>query len=96
MNLHPWRGLARTTDPETSHEAAKIEVNNLEAIVLEEFRKARKGLTAEELSRKIPGVPLNSLTPRLAPLVRRGLLLPTGRRQVSSGRYQRVLEFIRD
>jgi DNA-binding HxlR family transcriptional regulator len=89
-----WPALARSTDPETSHEAAKlIDASRIEWIILDEFRKARKGLTAEELSRRIPGIPLNTLTPRLAPLLRRGLLINAfERRKASSGRYQRVLQ----
>ena len=90
-----WRGLARHTDPDTSHEsAASVDANRLEMIVLEEFKGAKKGLTAEELSRRLPGLPLNSITPRIAPLVRKGYLIPTGRRKVSSGRSQRVLEWV--
>jgi len=92
-----WPGLARSTDPQTSHKAAdSIDANRLEMIVLEEFKGAKKGLTAEELSRRLPGLPLNSITPRIAPLVRKGYLIPTGRRKVSSGRSQRVLEYIND
>lgn len=90
-----WPGLARSTDPDTSHEsAASVDANRLEMIVLEEFKGAKKGLTAEELSRRLPGLPLNSITPRIAPLVRKGYLIPTGRRKVSSGRSQRVLEWV--
>lgn len=90
-----WPGLARSTDPDTSHEsAASVDANRLEMIVLEEFKGAKKGLTAEELSRRLPGLPLNSITPRIAPLVRKGYLMPTGRRKASSGRSQRVLEWV--
>ena len=90
-----WPALARSTDPETSHDAAaSIDANRLELIVLEEFRGAKKGLTAEELSKRLPGLPLNTITPRIAPLVRKGYLIPTGRRKVSSGRFQRVLEWV--
>ena len=90
-----WPGLARSTDPDTSHKsAASVDANRLEMIVLEEFKGAKKGLTAEELSRRLPGLPLNSITPRIAPLVRKGYLIPTGRRKVSSGRSQRVLEWV--
>ncbi len=90
-----WPGLARSTDPDTSHEsAASVDASRLEMIVLEEFRGAKKGLTAEELSLRLPGLPLNTITPRIAPLVRKGYLMPTGRRKVSSGRYQRVLEWV--
>lgn len=90
-----WPGLARSTDPETSHDAAKlIDASRLEMIVLEEFRGAKKGLTADELAKRLPGLPLNTITPRIAPLVRKGYLMPTGRRKASSGRSQRVLEWV--
>jgi len=92
-----WPGLARHTDPDTSHEAAaSIDANRMEMIVLEEFMSAKNGLTAEELSDRLPGLPLNSITPRIAPLVRKGYLIPTGRRKFSSGRSQPVLEYIND
>jgi Fic family protein len=88
-------GLARNTDPATSHEAAEsIDATRLEMIVLEEFKKAPKGLTAEELSDRLPGIPLNTLTPRLAPLKNKGYLQPIGKRKARSGRNQTVLGWI--
>jgi hypothetical protein len=90
-----WPGLARHTDPDTSHEsAASINASRIEMIVLEEFKGAAKGLTADELAKRLPGLPLNTITPRIAPLVRKGYLMPTGRRKASSGRSQRVLEYV--
>ena len=92
--MFDW-GLARNTDPATSHDAAEsIDATRLEMIVLEEFKKAPKGLTAEELSDRLPGIPLNTLTPRLAPLKNKGYLQPTGKRKARSGRFQRVLEWV--
>lgn len=96
MNLHLWKGLARTTDPETSHEAAETDVTRLQMIVLREFQHAKNGLTAEELSDRLPNIPLNTITPRIAPLVRKGYLIPTGKRMARSGRNQRVLEWVDD
>jgi Fic family protein len=90
-----WPGLARSTDPQTSHEAAiSVDANRLEMVVLAEFRNAKKGLTADELAKRLPGLPLNTITPRIAPLVRKGYLMPTGRRKAASGRFQRVLEWV--
>jgi len=75
-----WPGLARSTDPQTSHEAASsVDANRLEMVVLAEFRSAKKGLTADELAKRLPG-----------------LLMPTGRRKAASGRFQRVLEYVHD
>ena len=90
-----WPGLARNTDPQTSHDAAgSVDANRLEMVVLAEFRSAKTGLTADELAKRLPGLPLNTITPRIAPLVRKGYLMPTGRRKAASGRFQRVLEWV--
>lgn len=86
---------ARNTDPVTSHEAAaSIDANRMEMIVLEEFMSAKNGLTAEELSDRLPGLPLNAITPRLAPLKRKGYLQPIGKRKARSGRSQLVLGYV--
>jgi hypothetical protein len=88
---------ARNTDPQTSHDAAAaLDASRIEAIVLREFESAPKGLTADELARRLPGLPLNTITPRIAPLVRKGYLMPAGRRKASSGRSQRVLMMVDD
>jgi hypothetical protein len=94
MDLHAMgHALARKTDPETSHEAAGgIKVAPLEAVVLEALKAAPAGYTADELAIKLPTIPMNTLTPRFASLMRKGLIRDTGeRRQGRSGRSQRVL-----
>lgn len=94
MDLHAMgHALARKTDPETSHEAAYgVKVAPLEAVVLEAIKASPAGCTADELAVKLPTVPMNTLTPRFASLMRKGLIRDTGeRRQGRSGRFQRVL-----
>ena len=86
--------LARNTDPETSHEAAKtVSTTQLETIVLNVFMKAPNGLTADELSDRLPTYPLNSITPRIAPLIRKGFLFASGKRKGKSGKSQRVVYY---
>lgn len=89
-------GLARTDDPDTSHEAAaSINATRIERIVLEAFWKSPSGLIAEEVS-LLTRLPLNTVTPRIAPLERKGYIIPTGKRKGSSGRNQRVYKWISD
>ena len=89
-----YRALFRKTDPETSKEAAEsVPVARLEKIVYEAIKAAPNGLTAEEIFQALPGIRLNSVTPRIAPLIKKGYIYDTGeRRRSSSGRSQRVLK----
>jgi hypothetical protein len=94
--MFDW-GLARKSDPQTSHDAAKsIDASRLEQIVLGAFKRAQDGLTQDELSDALPNFPLNTLTPRVAPLIRKGFLEVSGRRPGRSGRGQRVVRFVHD
>jgi hypothetical protein len=94
--MFDW-GLARNTDPKTSHDAAKsIDASRLEQIVLGAFKTAQDGLTQDELGDTLPNIPLNTLTPRIAPLIRKGYLEVSGRRLGRSGRHQRVVRFVHD
>ncbi len=86
--------LARNDDPDTSHEAAaSINTTRIERIVLEAFWKSPGGLIAEEVA-LLTRLPLNTVTPRIAPLVRKGYIIPIGKRKSSSGRNQRVHKWI--
>ena len=83
-------GLARNTDPDTSHEAAKLKTSTLESMVLEAIN-ANGPMTTEEIARAT-GIDLQSITPRIAPLMRLGLLIDTGLRKPGvSGRNRRVI-----
>jgi Fic family protein len=52
-------------------------------------------LIAEEVA-LLTRLPLNTVTPRIAPLVRKGYIIPIGKRKSSSGRNQRVHKWISD
>jgi hypothetical protein len=91
----PWAGLARNTDPQTSKDAAAtVNVSRLESIILDVFSAAPKGLTQDELAARLPNHPLNTLTPRLAPLIRKGYLVVDGKRPGKSRKNQRVLKYV--
>lgn len=77
-------GAHRKDDPDTSKEAAKLDVSKLEARVYELLRF--KPLTAEELAFSM-NKSLQSITPRIAPLRRKGLIYDSGiRKRGESGR----------
>lgn len=84
---------ARAVDPETSHEAAASlgDVTELQSRVLESIRgSGETGLTAFELAERL-GLQLNTVSPRTAPLVRKGLVVDSGkRRRGPSGRKSTV------
>jgi hypothetical protein len=94
--MEKFRALFRRTDPDTSKEAAEsVPVARLENIVYEAIKAAPNGMTADELERSLPGVKLNSISPRIAPLIKKGYIYDTGeRRKASSGRSQRVLKVV--
>ena len=79
-------GLARNSDPETSHEAAwSVDTTSLQDLVLHTLRYGG-GMTAAELSGELRK-PLNTISPRTRQLVNRGLIKDSGeRRPTPSGR----------
>lgn len=78
------RGAHRSDDPETSRDAANIDVTKLEGEVYAALRS--RPCTAEEIATLLDR-PLQSITPRLAPLRRKGFIYDTGtRRSGRSGR----------
>jgi hypothetical protein len=91
-----YRALFRKTDPETSKEAAEsVPVARLEKIVYEAIKASPNGLTTDEIEKSLPGVKLNSISPRIAPLIKKGYIYDSGeRRKASSGRSQRVLKVV--
>ena len=90
-----YRALFRKTDPDTSFEAAAtVPVERMEKIVYEAIKGAPDGLTSEQIE-KVTGLRSGSVTPRIAPLIRKGYIEATGeRRKASSGRSQRVLKVV--
>jgi hypothetical protein len=75
---------ARSYDPETSHEAArhvrKHSASAMEAKVLRVLRAHPGGLTTHEIVR-LTGIPWNTISPRLAPLVRKMMVRDSGKRR---------------
>lgn len=79
-----FAAFARKTDPETSHEAAEHVrrelANRLETTVLEALKAHPNGLTSHGLV-KVTGIEWNTITPRIAPLRRKGLVCDSGKRR---------------
>jgi predicted transcriptional regulator len=66
---------ARNSDPLTSDLAAdSVNVTRLEEIALRTIRMAPQGLTSEELARET-GMSLVTVSPRLRPLLEKGLVM---------------------
>lgn len=89
----PESGLARRTDPPTSHQAAaRVNVKGLQAVAAEAHLKAgRRGLNGWELE-QVTGIRHDTITPRLRPLINKGILVNTGvQRPGPTGVMQRVL-----
>src|SRR5262245_9527438 len=77
--------LARMTDPETSHDAAQAlegdEASRMERIVLEGIRCTQStGATNHEIV-ELTGLCWNTTSPRIRPLVERGLVVDSGERR---------------
>ena len=85
--------LARGTDPDTSHQAAEsLDTADLEWAVYEVVKTFSNGCIADEVEQRMPGCRSHSITPRFAPLIRKGPIVDTGRRmKAPSGRPQRVV-----
>lgn len=88
-------GRYRWTDPDTSKESAKQVKASLEDVVFEGIRHFPNGAIADEIVDFL-GMRWDSVTPRFAPLIRKGKVIDTGeRRKGNSGRSQRVLKAVR-
>jgi len=89
--------MVRTTDPDTSMDAAeKVDSTKLEQMVYEAISKYPNGCTSDELMVHFPNHGVQTISPRFAPLIRKGFIEDTGeRRKSSSGRSQRVMKVIK-
>jgi len=86
---------ARNTDPGTSHAAAaSVRATDLESRVLEAIRYCEPGgATSSELE-SLTKLTNQSLTPRFAPMRRKGLIYDSGeKRKGESGRMQIVWRY---
>jgi hypothetical protein len=88
--------LVRNNDPDTSHAAAKtVDTSQLELMVYEVIGKFPNGCIADDVQQELAHLRSNTITPRFAPLIRKGFIVDTGeRRRASSGRSQRVMKKI--
>lgn len=75
-------GAYRCSDPDTSKEAAlAVKVSRLEQLFIEQLTIHREiGLTAFQVA-LLCDVPLNSISPRTAPLKRKGKIYDSGERR---------------
>ena len=85
MNQSIDCGLARNTDPSTSHKAAKVRRTSLrDRIVIAMgggyYEPRPEGWTGKELAQHLD-CPLNSITPRFAELVKAIRIKDTGQRR---------------
>jgi len=92
----PVPGGARNTDPETSHEAAEsLDTTELERIVYEVIKMFPNGCIGDDVVRMLPQFGIQTISPRYAPLLRKGWIVDTGeKRKARSGRSQRVMKAI--
>jgi hypothetical protein len=92
----PVKEMVRNTDPDTSHQAASsVDASKLEALVYEVIAKHPNGCIADDVEAELVYLRSHSITPRFAPLMRKGFIYDTGeRRRASSGRPQRVMKAI--
>jgi hypothetical protein len=93
---NPNPGLARNTDPDTSHDAAEsIDTTALEQIVYEVIKQFPNGCIGDDVVKMLPQFGIQTISPRYAPLIRKGWIVDTGeKRQARSGRSQRVMKVI--
>ena len=93
FGTHPKK-LVRTDDPDTSHAAANsVDTSQLESMVYEVISKYPDGCIADDVERELAHLRSHSITPRFAPLMRKGFIFDTGERRIaSSGRSQRVVK----
>ena len=88
---------ARRTDPETSKQAAlSLDPTEMETLVLEVIRLFPDGCIFDDIVHMLPTIREVSISPRLKPLQKKGLIEATGElRQGKSGRNQKVLRYVK-
>jgi hypothetical protein len=89
--------LARKENPDTSKDAAeRVDSTKLEQLVYEVIAKYPNGCIADDVMTHFPNHGIQTISPRYAPLIRKGFIEDTGeRRKSSTGRSQRVMRVIK-
>jgi len=94
FDLFEGQALARGSDPDTSHDAAQDvqggKASRMEQQVLDMLKQYPDGLTGHELVH-LTGIPYQSCTPRIRPLVRKGLVIDSGNRREGPCRKQNII-----
>jgi hypothetical protein len=84
--------FARSTDPETSQQAARtVNVTYLEGKVVAAIKALDYAGATQDDVVKLTGLPSNSVTPRFKPLLDKGVVYASGSRKGASGKSQRLL-----
>jgi hypothetical protein len=89
--------MVRKEDPDTSKDASeKVDSTKLEQLVYEVIAKYPNGCIADEVMTHFPNRGVQTISPRYAPLIRKGFIEDTGERRKSvTGHSQRVLRVIK-
>ena len=86
--LFDW-AKARTSDPDTSHDAAlgmtEERLSKLAQAALACIKAHPGGVTAQDMAR-LTGVDHNTMSPRLRPMADRGLIHDSGERRIPEGK----------
>lgn len=86
-----WGAFARCTDPVTSHRAAAtVDTSALEDIVLGYLRERLGGATSYEIA-SVLRMSLVTVSPRLRPLVKKGLVVDSGRKECGESGRSRIV-----
>lgn len=86
----PQRAFARSTDPQTSHDAARSvepDLTNLEVTVLIAIPFEPENAILDEVI-EATGIEKVSVAPRFKPLEQKGVIFRTGKRRGFAGRLQ--------
>jgi len=90
-------GLARTIDPDTSHQAAdKIDVTKLLGTVYGIVAKyGERGCIGEQVVQALPHLRPQSITPRFSQMIALGMLEDTLERRVASSGYLQIVRRVK-
>ena len=89
-------GGVRLTDPETSVDAAlSIDATKMEQVVLDVIKSFPNGCICQDIESALPHIRTSSISPRIKPLVKNGLIVETGEKRPGfSGRNQKVVRAV--